>query len=73
MTLSGHTEAVSCVLWMSDDMICSAGWDHSIRLWDLKAEVNKETMVCYYLSLKKFGIACVKICCHHLLYHNIYN
>ena len=46
MTLSGHTEAVSCVLWMSDDMICSAGWDHSIRLWDLKAEVNKETMVC---------------------------
>lgn len=44
MTLSGHTEAVSCVLWMSEDMICSAGWDHSIRLWDLKAEVNKETM-----------------------------
>ena len=45
MTLSGHTEAISCVLWMSDNVVCSAGWDHSIRIWDLSAGINKQTLV----------------------------
>ncbi|XP_068743459.1 ribosome biogenesis protein WDR12 homolog [Montipora capricornis] len=44
MTLSGHTEAISCVLWMSDNVVCSAGWDHSIRIWDLSAGINKQTL-----------------------------
>ena len=50
MTLSGHTEAISSVLWMDHNTLCSSGWDHSIRVWDLSAGVNKQTMVRDYFS-----------------------
>jgi ribosome biogenesis protein YTM1 len=37
MTLSGHSEGISSVEWIADTTICTASWDHSIRLWDLQA------------------------------------
>ncbi|KAH3841961.1 hypothetical protein DPMN_115448, partial [Dreissena polymorpha] len=39
LTLSGHTEGVSGIVWLGEDQVFTASWDHTLRLWDLqKAE-----------------------------------
>ena len=44
MTLPGHKEAISSVVWTENNEIFSSSWDHTIKLWDaelggLKTEI----------------------------------
>ena len=44
MTLPGHKEAISSIVWTENNEIYSCSWDHTIKLWDaelggLKTEI----------------------------------
>lgn len=44
MTLPGHKEAISSVVWTENNEIFSSSWDHTIKQWDaelggLKSEI----------------------------------
>jgi len=57
--LRGHTNKVSRALFDRNDssIAYSAGWDHSVRVWDLQHGIEKENKVSFsfvlFLSLSE--------------------
>lgn len=43
-SLEGHTQCVSSVCWVNSSTLCSASWDHTIRLWDVRKSVQKSAI-----------------------------
>lgn len=43
-TLSGHTNAVSCLLPLRNGLLCSGSWDHTIKLWNIDSGECMPTM-----------------------------
>lgn len=43
-TLTGHTNAVTSVVWGDGSTVYSGSWDHTIRQWDLNSGINAHTM-----------------------------
>ena len=57
VTLQGHTQPATAVVWAEQGEIMSAGWDLCIRVWDVTTGSNVTTMVCmYYLVTLRFLI-----------------
>ena len=48
MTLEGHKEAISSLVWLSQGELVSASWDHTMILWDMEHAIQKSTLVSYY-------------------------
>ncbi|BFY97523.1 hypothetical protein BsWGS_00563 [Bradybaena similaris] len=44
VTLSGHKEAVSAATWLDGSSICTASWDHTLRLWDMSRAEQTQTL-----------------------------
>ena len=47
VTLQGHTQPATAVVWAEQGEIVSAGWDMCIRVWDVTTGSNTATLVCY--------------------------
>lgn len=45
MTLAGHKEGISGVAWTDKNEICTASWDHTLKMWDIDIGGMKSEMV----------------------------
>ena len=46
VTLAGHKEGISGVTWMDNKTeVCSASWDHTIKIWDTELGGMKQELV----------------------------
>jgi len=44
LTLEGHTQCVSSVIWITEKRIISGSWDHSIKQWDVETGTVVDTL-----------------------------
>eukprot|EP00887_Chlorella_sp_A99_P000459 scaffold17.g459.t1 len=42
--LAGHSQCAAAVAWAAPDAAVSGSWDHSVRLWDVEAGANTDTL-----------------------------
>ncbi len=45
VTFQGHNGPVTGVEWVDEAEIVTAGWDNSLRMWDVHSGENKATLV----------------------------
>lgn len=45
VTLSGHTQPITTVIWPREEELLSASYDRCIRVWDVGTRVNKAVLV----------------------------
>eukprot|EP01118_Nematostelium_gracile_P015489 TRINITY_DN6221_c0_g1_i1.p1 TRINITY_DN6221_c0_g1~~TRINITY_DN6221_c0_g1_i1.p1 ORF type:complete len:412 (-),score=115.34 TRINITY_DN6221_c0_g1_i1:20-1255(-) len=56
-TLDGHSQCVSCVEWIEENVILSGSWDHTLKRWDVEQSRNVDSLptgkVIYGVSYQK--------------------
>lgn len=57
VTLQGHTQPATGVVWVERGEIVSAGWDMCIRVWDVTTGSNTATLV----SIQAFSCKQVQV------------
>lgn len=45
VTLQGHKEAINGLAWVDVNTLCTASWDHTIKLWDIELNGIKKEIV----------------------------
>ncbi|XP_033639185.1 ribosome biogenesis protein WDR12-like isoform X2 [Asterias rubens] len=43
-TFDGHTQGISSLVWLDEKRICTASWDHTMKIWDMEQEEQVTTL-----------------------------
>ena len=56
-TLAGHVDSVNCAVFISDFVVATAGWDHSVRFWSTETGYLQHTIEAHADSITHLALS----------------